>query len=447
MTFDFPEGWRLLTISELAGLGGVVADGDWIESKDQDPHGDVRLIQLADIGVGEFLNRSSRFLTSKKARELQCTMLQTDDLLIARMPDPLGRACLFPGVGQPSVTAVDVFIWRPGKNAADTRWLMHAINSPQVRAHLQNIAGGTTRQRVSGGNLKRLALPTPPKAMQRRLAAKIDSLSARSKTVREELEHIPKLVERYKQATLRAAFQGHLSADWRATYPAECRINLNELRQESRRASQVAVARMRSENTDFGELPTSWVAAPIGRVATLQPGYAFKSQWFSGEGVRLLRGTNIVPDDTRWDEVAYLPTTMVAEFEEYRLHSGDIVIAMDRPLVSAGLKVAQLTETDLPALLLQRVGRFVVQECLYSGFLWHFLHSSLFIDHVRDQATGSDLPHISATDIETVMMPLPPLSEQRAIASRLNVLMAGMVSATRECARQEYARKTYEFHL
>jgi type I restriction enzyme S subunit len=133
MTFELPDGWKLVTVSELAGLGGLVADGDWIESKDQDPDGDVRLIQLADIGVGEFLNRSERFLTSHKARELQCTMLDTGDLLVARMPDPLGRACLFPGVGQPSVTAVDVFIWRPGKNAANTRWLMHAINSPQVR--------------------------------------------------------------------------------------------------------------------------------------------------------------------------------------------------------------------------------------------------------------------------------------------------------------------------
>lgn len=206
MTFQLPQGWKLLTVSELAGLGGVVADGDWIESKDQDPNGDVRLIQLADIGVAEFLDRSHRFLTSLTAGRLQCTMLQPGDLLIARMPDPLGRACLFPGVGQPSVTAVDVFIWRSGKNAADARWLMHAINSPEVREHLQNIAGGTTRQRVSGGNLKRLALPTPPKAMQHHIVTTLDSLLSRSKNAWNELNHIPKLVERYRQAYLHQIF-------------------------------------------------------------------------------------------------------------------------------------------------------------------------------------------------------------------------------------------------
>jgi type I restriction enzyme S subunit len=95
MTFDLPEGWKLLTVTELAGLEGIVADGDWIESKDQNPDGGVRLIQLADIGVGEFLNRSARFLTSQKARELQCTMLEAGDLLIAGCLTLLGALVCF----------------------------------------------------------------------------------------------------------------------------------------------------------------------------------------------------------------------------------------------------------------------------------------------------------------------------------------------------------------
>ncbi|MDM2059987.1 restriction endonuclease subunit S, partial [Mycobacteroides abscessus] len=89
---------------------GLFVDGDWVESKDQDPDGDVRLIQLADVGDGVFRDRSSRFLTSEKAKELRCTFLEPGDVLVARMPEPLGRACIFPGVGQPAVTAVDVCI-------------------------------------------------------------------------------------------------------------------------------------------------------------------------------------------------------------------------------------------------------------------------------------------------------------------------------------------------
>lgn len=94
---NLPESWQLVTLESLITDQGVFCDGDWVESKDQDPNGDVRLIQLADIGVGSYRDRSDRYLTSEKAAELSCTYLQRGDVLVARMPEPLGRACLFPG--------------------------------------------------------------------------------------------------------------------------------------------------------------------------------------------------------------------------------------------------------------------------------------------------------------------------------------------------------------
>src|SRR5690348_11943930 len=97
---ELANGWATARGEEVAGANGLTTDGDWIESKDQDPNGTVRLIQLADIGDGEFKDRSSRFVTAETAKRLNCTFLEADDLLIARMPDPLGRACIFPGVGQ-----------------------------------------------------------------------------------------------------------------------------------------------------------------------------------------------------------------------------------------------------------------------------------------------------------------------------------------------------------
>src|SRR4051794_17508284 len=90
-----PGGWRAVSLTELSS-GGLFSDGDWIESKDQDPTGSVRLTQLADVGVGDFRDRSSRWLREDQAAALGCTFLQPGDLLIARMPDPIGRACMVP---------------------------------------------------------------------------------------------------------------------------------------------------------------------------------------------------------------------------------------------------------------------------------------------------------------------------------------------------------------
>ena len=127
-----PSGWSFSIIEDIISDSGLFVDGDWVESKDQDPDGDVRLTQLADIGVNTFKNKSNRFMTIKKTNDLNCTFLQKNDVLVARMPDPLGRACLFPEFDQKCVTVVDVAIIRIGKNVCNAKWLMYMLNSTLI---------------------------------------------------------------------------------------------------------------------------------------------------------------------------------------------------------------------------------------------------------------------------------------------------------------------------
>ncbi|GHF97426.1 restriction endonuclease subunit S [Thalassotalea marina] len=159
---------------DLVTANGVFSDGDWVESKDQDPNGDVRLIQLADIGVGTFIDKSNRFMTSKKAEELKCTYLEEGDILIARMPDPIGRACIFPELNTKCVTVVDICIVRPASDEIDSRWLMHLINSERFNNQILKFVTGTTRQRISRGNLAKLDVEVPPLEKQKRIAAILD---------------------------------------------------------------------------------------------------------------------------------------------------------------------------------------------------------------------------------------------------------------------------------
>src|SRR5207249_2862114 len=88
-----PTHWALTTVENTTRDTGYFCDGDWVESKDQDPNGDVRLIQLADIGDGIYRDRSSRFMNKATAARLNCSYLKAGDILVARMPDPLGRCC------------------------------------------------------------------------------------------------------------------------------------------------------------------------------------------------------------------------------------------------------------------------------------------------------------------------------------------------------------------
>jgi type I restriction enzyme S subunit len=187
--------WPVVPLAKALDSAHVFVDGDWVESKDQDPEGDVRLIQLADIGDGYYVDKSNRFLTSDAARRLKCTFLEAGDLLIARMPDPLGRACIFPGDSKRAVTVVDVCIIRPDSNTVYTPWLMHCINSPQSRNQIDEYTTGTTRQRVSRGNLTKIKVALPPLDEQRRIAAILDQAETLRTQRRQALAHLDTLTQ------------------------------------------------------------------------------------------------------------------------------------------------------------------------------------------------------------------------------------------------------------
>ena len=149
------DDWIETTLGEICA-DGLFADGDWVESKDQDPEGDYRLLQLADIGDGTFLNKSDRWMNREQFNRLGCTKLEVNDVLIARMPDPIGRACLFPEGLPVCATVVDVAIVRTG-NETLQKFLALLINSSDFRTEAFSLLTGTTRQRISRGNLAKIS--------------------------------------------------------------------------------------------------------------------------------------------------------------------------------------------------------------------------------------------------------------------------------------------------
>ncbi|THV16725.1 restriction endonuclease subunit S [Rhizobium rhizophilum] len=178
------------------------------------------------------------------------------------------------------------------------------------------------------------------------------------------------------------------------------------------------------KQTDIGEIPEGWEVAQVGQFARLQPGYAFKSAEFTESGIKLLRGSNVGVGSFDWSEgvTKCFPAERVDEFSEYLLGENDIIIAMDRPFISAGFKVARLRKSDLPCLLLQRVGRLTPTGDCDPDWLWQITSAGSVRRHLEKQQVGTDLPHISRSDIESCTVALPPLAEQRAIAAILKPL-------------------------
>ena len=172
------------------------------------------------------------------------------------------------------------------------------------------------------------------------------------------------------------------------------------------------------------EMPDKWEETKLGAEVDFLTGFPFKSDRYtdSDESVRLLRGDNIVQGSLRWEGVKKWPASEIGKHEDYQLRDGDVVLAMDRPWIEAGLKYAAISKYDLPCLLVQRTARLRGGHNLDTGFLRYLIGSREFTQHILAVQTGTAVPHISGTQIKDFTFLKPPLTEQRAIAAVLGSL-------------------------
>lgn len=174
--------------------------------------------------------------------------------------------------------------------------------------------------------------------------------------------------------------------------------------------------------TELGEIPSEWEVKNIGEVAKFQGGYAFKSSDYVEDGIRLVKITNAQQKNISWNEEDLLPVKYLEKFNEYKLQEDDVVIAMTRPIISTGIKVCKIEKRDLPCLLNQRVGRFIIKDLLISKYLYNYCFTDYFINKVKELCSTTGQPNISANQIESILITIPSVKEQEKITSILSTV-------------------------
>lgn len=177
---------------------------------------------------------------------------------------------------------------------------------------------------------------------------------------------------------------------------------------------------------------------PVGPHIDLLTGFAFKSRGYTDKesDIRLIRGDNIVQGDFRWDGVKRWPASDRATYAKYELQKDDVLVAMDRTWVSAGIKFAIVDEEALPSLLVQRVARLRPKAGLLPRFLGFWIGSPLFERYVLDIQTGLGVPHVSGGQLNAFEIRLPSTDTQKKIVERLNQKLSAV-----EKLKQSYRKQ------
>lgn len=143
--------------------------------------------------------------------------LKEGDIVFARSGATVGKSFLIKDPIPDSVFASYLIRVRCDDRKLCPQYAYYFFQSPAFWRQITAGSSGTGQPNFNGTKLGALEIPVPPLSEQRRIVAKLDSLSGRSNGAREDLRHIPKLVERYKQAILKSVYTEAESAATRLT--------------------------------------------------------------------------------------------------------------------------------------------------------------------------------------------------------------------------------------
>lgn len=405
-----PKHWAWVPLNEIGSISGGMTpskaksafwDGDlnWFSSKD---------IKSDEITASELkITREAADATGLQSYSPGCLVIVARSGILKRtLPVAILRA---EGTVNQDLKVLSPFV------GGIERYLQIMLRGMTSFILDSLVKTGMTVQSLMYEEFEVQPFPLPPLAEQKRIVAKVDELMAlcdqlEARQQEREDRHAVlarAALARFADAPSPASLQLLFHSSY-AISPADLRKTILTLAVQGQLVT--------FEDTEEGQT--------VGDHVDFQNGYAFKSEWFKPDGIRLCRNVNISHGVLDWDESAFLDEEIAKDFKRFALSEGDIVLSLDRPLISSGLKVAQVKKSDLPCLLLQRVARPVPKhDQLDMSYFYLWLNSSEFVDSI-DPGRSNGVPHISTRQVQLLRFVLPPLREQRRIVAKVSQLMS-----------------------
>lgn len=161
------------------------------------------------IDIGSIDNEKQEIAEPKKFKGSEAPsrarrVVKAGDTLFSTVRTYLKNIAIVPEALDGVLTSTGIAILRPGP-AIDSRYLFHWVRSDEFVTSIGKAEDGTMYPAVRDSDVAGGTIPIAPPLEQRRIVAKLDSLTARSSRARRELDRVPLLIERYKQAVLAKA--------------------------------------------------------------------------------------------------------------------------------------------------------------------------------------------------------------------------------------------------
>jgi type I restriction enzyme S subunit len=412
---SLPKGWVWTRVGDITEI---------IRGASPRPKGDPKYfggnipwIMISDVSKseGKFISKTRDTVTDEGAKRSR--YLKTGTLILSNS----GTVCV------PKVLAVDgcihdgfVAFSNLTKNI-EPFYLYHYFNHIRQKVINEN-RQGVTQVNLNTNIVREIAVPLPPLNEQRRIVGKVEELFSFLDAGVASLRAVLAQLKRYRQAVLKAAFEGKLTEQWRKNndHQKSPALLLEEIKKERKQISTLKNNAKKykeaviPESKGFPPLPPNWAYATADELSSQITDGEHITPPRQEKGVYLLSARNVLDGQLALDDVDFISE------KEYERIKKRLNPEQDDVLLSCSGSVGRTCPVPdgIKFSMVRSVALIKPLKKYVSGkFISYALRTTLLQQQVNSKKTQTAQANIFQGKIRTLVFPIAPLPEQLIVVS------------------------------
>ncbi|XHC10697.1 restriction endonuclease subunit S [Labrenzia sp. ac12] len=381
MNLFSPVKWKKAPLGDLAAGPGAFVDGPFgsnLKASEYTSEG-VPIVRIQNVRPNHFNSAAQKFITLEKADELKRHGYKPGDLIITKMGDPPGDACIVPDHVGSGIIVADVVRFRGDKCLIDHKYLSFYLNSKAGISEFLRLTRGSTRKRVNLTSMKGIEVPLPPVEEQRRIAAILDKADAIRCKRAESLALADELL---KSAYIHMV--GHRNpayGDWKPE-------TIEQLAEDKKGAIR---------------------SGPFGS--------ALLHSEFVDEGIAVLGIDNAVQNHFAWGQRRFITEEKYEELRRYQVFPGDVIIT----IMGTTGRSAVIPDDVPEAITTKHLASITCDTSkILPEVLSFAIHSDpMIIRQIKQRNKGAIMDGLNLGIIRQLVLPRPPMELQVNFAEML----------------------------
>lgn len=410
MTDVVPGGWSRYKIKDVADrrdrysfTGGPF--GSNLKSEEYTQSG-VRIIQLQNIGDGEFRDKYKIYTSEKKADELLSCNIFPNDIILSKMGDPVARAAIIPSFDNRYLMASDGIRLAIDKDNFDTKFVHDTINFDLFRRQAELNSTGSTRKRIGLTELRELTFIAPPLPEQKKIAS---ILTAVDEVIEKTESQIAKLQD------LKTGMMQELLTK--------------------------GIGHTEFKDSPVGRIPLGWECLKLEALLANVPspmrsgpfGSALLKDELVSTGIPFLGIDNVHIERFSRSYKRFVTVEKFEKLSRYAVRAKDVMVTI---MGTVG-RCCVVPDNAGDALSSKHVWTISLEHNRYIPELlcWQINYADWVNKQFANESQGGVMDSISSKTLKNLLLPVPPIEEQRSIA-QVHLALSQKIARTIDKAHQ-----------